>query len=82
VGILTEADDLLLEFLISILYRSHQVISQSVLDACASRIPIQQIISSIDEIAQIKENKIKEGPNKEGTGFKNANEEYQSATYE
>jgi len=50
VGILTVADDLLLEYLIFILYRSHQVSSQRVLDACASHIPLRQIISSIDEI--------------------------------
>ncbi|KAJ8440012.1 hypothetical protein Cgig2_020500 [Carnegiea gigantea] len=47
VDILIEADDLLLEFLISILYRSHQ----------------------------IKENEIKEGPNEEASGFKNADED-------
>jgi len=52
------------------------LISQRVLDACASRIPLRQIISSIDEITQIKENEIKEGPNEEGAGFDNADEEY------
>ena len=87
VGILAEADDLLLEFLISTLYRCHQVISNRVLDACASWIPLHQIISSIDEITQIKDDEItkiissideiKEGPNEEGTGFKNVDEDYQ-----
>ncbi|KAJ8446772.1 LOW QUALITY PROTEIN: hypothetical protein Cgig2_000783 [Carnegiea gigantea] len=50
VGILMVVDDLLFEYLISILYQSHQVSSQRVLDACASQIPLQQIISFIDEI--------------------------------
>ena len=53
VDILDEADDLLLELLISILYWSQavgsplsiaQVISKKVLETCASRISLQQII--------------------------------------
>ena len=60
----------------------NQVISHRILDACASWIPFHQIISSIDEITQIKENEIKEDPNEGGTGFKNADEEYQNATSE
>ena len=56
VGILTEADDFLLEFLMSMLSRSHQVISKRVLGTCASRIPLQQILSSIDAMMHNKEN--------------------------
>ncbi|KAJ8451351.1 hypothetical protein Cgig2_014123 [Carnegiea gigantea] len=60
IGLLTKADDLLLEFLVSILSRCNsmgstvsfttQVISQRVVDTCASQIRLQQIISSIEEI--------------------------------
>ena len=73
VGILNEVNDLLLELLFSIVSRCESrdnnisctthVISQRVWDTCASWIPLQQIISSIDEIMQVKENEVKEGPN-------------------
>jgi len=65
IGILTKADDLLLEFLVSILFRSQSMGSsvKKVLEAWASRIPLHKIISSIDEIMQIKENKAKKGHN-------------------
>ena len=65
IGILEEADDPLLEFLISILSRSEamgspssttQVMSKRVLETCASRIPLQQILSSIDVMMHNKEN--------------------------
>jgi len=63
-GILDEADDLLLEFLISILSQSQamaspssitDVMSERVLVAYASQIPLQQLISFTDEIMQSKE---------------------------
>ncbi|KAJ8442691.1 hypothetical protein Cgig2_001784 [Carnegiea gigantea] len=64
VGILNEADDLLLEFLISIISRSQamgspssttQALSKRVLEIYAHRIPLQQIISSINESMHSKE---------------------------
>ncbi|KAJ8424136.1 hypothetical protein Cgig2_005506 [Carnegiea gigantea] len=69
VGILDEADDLLLEFLISMLSRSQamggpsstaQAMSKRILEICASWIPLQQIISSINESMHSKEKEGKE----------------------
>ena len=87
-GILTEADDFSLEFIISMVSRSHQVISKRLLETCASRIPLQQIISPIDVISHNKEN---EGHNgwpwveiieAEACNGATLNEESQKATYE
>jgi len=70
VGILNEADDILLEFLISILSQSQtmgstlstaQVLSKKVLETCASQILLQQIIWSMDTVMHTKKNEIKEG---------------------
>jgi len=42
-----------------------QVISKRVLETCAFQIPLQQILSSIDKIMQIKEDEVKERYNDE-----------------
>lgn len=57
-GVLDEVDDILLEFLASMLawsqswvvaFHTARVINKRVLQTCVSHIPLQQILSSIDE---------------------------------